>query len=65
MGASKPVIEVTQQFTFDAAPGSITLTPRAADDQGNVQPTDPSGQLWNEQGYLFGVAAPHPVTVTA
>jgi sulfane dehydrogenase subunit SoxC len=53
------------QLTLTANPGTITITPRAADDQGNVQPTDPSGQLWNEQGYLFGVAAPHPVTVTA
>jgi hypothetical protein len=56
---------VRWQFTFTANPGTITITPRAADDRGNVQPTDPSGQLWNEQGYIFATAAPHPVTVTA
>jgi sulfane dehydrogenase subunit SoxC len=56
---------VRWQLTFNATPGSITITPRATDDQGNTQPTDPKGQLWNEQGYIFAVAAPHPVTVTA
>lgn len=43
----------------------MTLTARVTDDRGNVQPTDFATQKWNEQGYLFGVAAPHPVKVTA
>jgi sulfane dehydrogenase subunit SoxC len=56
---------VRWEFAFDARPGETTLTARATDDKGNVQPTDLSQQTWNEQGYLFGVAVPHPVTVGA
>jgi DMSO/TMAO reductase YedYZ molybdopterin-dependent catalytic subunit len=56
---------VRWELTFDARPGEMTITPRATDDEGNAQPTDPSTQKWNEQGYLFAVAVPHPVTVAA
>ena len=51
------------EFTFNASPGNLTITPRAADDQGNVQ-YPVSQQVWNQQGYLFGAMVPHPVTVT-
>ncbi len=50
------------EFSFAASPGSITITPRATDDQGNVQ-YPVSAQKWNQQGYLFGAMVPHPVTV--
>ncbi|MFC1846401.1 hypothetical protein ACFLYM_03165, partial [Chloroflexota bacterium] len=50
------------EFTFDAKPGNITITPRATDDQGNTQ-YDISEQKWNQKGYLFGAMVPHPVTV--
>lgn len=51
-------------FSFNAQPGSLTITPRATDDQGNVQ-YPASQQKWNQQGYLFGAMVPHPVTVTS
>jgi sulfane dehydrogenase subunit SoxC len=54
---------VRWEFAFDAQPGDITISPRATDDSGAVQPTDPSTQTWNEQGYIFAVAAPHPVKI--
>ncbi len=50
------------EFSFTASPGSMTITPRASDDQGNVQ-YPVSAQKWNQQGYLFGAMVPHPVTV--
>ncbi len=50
------------EFTFDAKPDLTTITPRATDDQGNVQ-YDISQQKWNEQGYVFGAMVPHPVKV--
>jgi sulfane dehydrogenase subunit SoxC len=50
------------EFNLDASPGSLTITPRATDDQGNVQ-YSVSQQKWNQQGYLFGAMVPHPVTV--
>ena len=55
---------VRWEFTFDARPGDMTLTARATDDRGNAQPTDFAQQKWNEQGYLFAVAVPHPVSVS-
>lgn len=51
------------EFSFGAQPGSMTITPRATDDQGNVQYAV-ADQKWNQQGYLFGAMVPHPVTVT-
>jgi DMSO/TMAO reductase YedYZ molybdopterin-dependent catalytic subunit len=56
---------VRWEFSFEARPGDLTLTPRATDDQGNAQPLDLAQQKWNEQGYLWAVAVPHPVKVTA
>jgi sulfane dehydrogenase subunit SoxC len=56
---------VRWEFTFQASPGPMTIMPRATDEQGNAQPTDPTAQKWNEQGYLFALAAPHPVNVAA
>ena len=50
------------EFSFNASPGSMTITPRASDDKGNVQ-YPVSQQKWNQQGYLFGAMVPHPVTV--
>jgi sulfane dehydrogenase subunit SoxC len=50
-------------LSFNAAPGSMTITPRATDDAGNVQ-YDVSQQKWNQLGYIFGAMVPHPVTVT-
>lgn len=50
------------EYMFSALPGSMTITPRATDDKGNVQ-YPVSQQKWNQQGYLFGAMVPHPVTV--
>lgn len=50
------------EFSFQARPGRMTITPRATDDRGNRQ-HDLSGQRWNERGYLFGATAPHTVEV--
>ncbi|MBI4287544.1 MAG: sulfite oxidase [Chloroflexi bacterium] len=50
------------EFSFDARPGDMAITPRATDDKGNVQYAV-SQQKWNEQGYLFGAMVPHPVKV--
>ena len=47
-------------FLWNARPGEHRIRVRARDDRGNVQPdTVP----FNEQGYLFGAVAQHPVTV--
>ncbi|MBI2831474.1 MAG: sulfite oxidase [Chloroflexi bacterium] len=52
------------EFSFDAKPGDITITPRATDEKDNIQ-YPVSEQKWNQLGYLFGAMAPHPVKVTA
>lgn len=47
-------------FPWNAKRGEHTVSVRARDDQGNVQPeTVP----FNEQGYLFGAIVDHPVSV--
>jgi sulfane dehydrogenase subunit SoxC len=51
------------EFSFNAQPGSMSITPRATDDQGNAQ-YPVSQQKWNQQGYIFGAMVPHPVTVS-
>jgi hypothetical protein len=51
------------EFPFTAVPGSLTITPRAADNSSNKQ-YPVSQQKWNQLGYLFGAMVPHPVTVT-
>jgi DMSO/TMAO reductase YedYZ molybdopterin-dependent catalytic subunit len=48
-------------FEWDARPGNHVIATRAADDQGNTQP---SSILWNAQGYGYNVPVPHPVTVS-
>jgi sulfane dehydrogenase subunit SoxC len=50
-------------FSFSAQPGNMTITPRATDEQGNVQ-YPISEQKWNQLGYIFGAMVPHPVEVT-
>ncbi len=47
-------------FLFHARPGAHEIRVRARDDRGNVQPDQVP---FNEQGYLFGAVARHPVTV--
>jgi DMSO/TMAO reductase YedYZ molybdopterin-dependent catalytic subunit len=54
---------VRWEFTFDARPGDLTITPRATDEKGNTQP-DLSQQKWNQQGYIFAAPVPHPVKVS-
>ncbi len=51
------------EFSFNATSGSMTITPRATDEKGNVQ-YDVLQQKWNQQGYIFGAMVPHPVTVS-
>ncbi len=51
------------EFSLNAQPGNMAITPRATDDQGNVQ-YPVSQQKWNQQGYIFGAMVPHPVTVS-
>lgn len=50
------------EFSFNATPGDLTITPRATDEKGNVQ-YDISQQKWNQLGYVFGAMVPHPVKV--
>lgn len=50
------------EFSFEAKPGDMTITPRATDDKGNVQ-YDVSRQKWNQLGYSFGAVVPHPVKI--
>ena len=55
---------VRWEFSFDARPGDLTITPCATDDKGNTQ-YDISQQKWNQLGYLFGAMVPHPVKVVS
>ncbi len=55
---------VRWEFSFDARAGDMTITPRATDEQGHTQ-WDLSQQKWNQLGYLFGAAVPHPIRVTS
>ena len=50
------------EFVWDAPPGEHTITMRATDTAGNTQPPLDE-MLWNERGYEFWAAVPHPVTV--
>jgi len=50
------------EVSFEASPGELTITPRATDRAGNVQPAV-AAQRWNKGGYLFGAIVPHPVRV--
>lgn len=51
------------EFVWGATPGEHTITTRATDSAGNTQPA-PDTMKWNERGYEFWAAVPHPVTVT-
>jgi sulfane dehydrogenase subunit SoxC len=51
------------EYSWQATPGPLTITPKATDEKGNSQ-YDISQQKWNQLGYLFGALVPHPVTVT-
>ena len=51
------------EFVWHATPGEYSIIIRATDTAGNRQP-DPDTILWNERGYDFWAAVPHPVTVT-
>lgn len=52
------------EFLWDATPGKHTLMTRAVDRAGDQQPM--VEQLaYNEKGYLFNAALPHPIQVTA
>ncbi len=50
------------EYSFNAKPGPLTITPKATDEKGNTQ-YEISQQKWNQLGYLFGALVPHPVTV--
>jgi DMSO/TMAO reductase YedYZ molybdopterin-dependent catalytic subunit len=53
---------VRWEFTFQARPGDMTITPRAVDVNG---PQPNLAQVrWNELGYGFSAPVPHPVRVT-
>ena len=49
------------EFEWSPAPGDYTLTTRAADAAGNVQP---DAIPFNKKGYLFNQPLPHPVKVS-
>ena len=57
-----PMAGCRWEFMWDARPGQHTITIRATDSAGHVQPT-PDAMKWNERGYEFWAAVPHPVTV--
>jgi DMSO/TMAO reductase YedYZ molybdopterin-dependent catalytic subunit len=54
---------VRWQMTLQLTSATTSILPRATDETGKAQPSIPE-QKWNEQGYLFGAAVPHPITVT-
>jgi DMSO/TMAO reductase YedYZ molybdopterin-dependent catalytic subunit len=51
---------VRWNFAWDAPPGNHTITVRATDEAGNMQP---DSMPWNEQGYLYNALIHHPVQV--
>lgn len=53
---------VRWEFSYHAKPGDTSLTPRATDEAGSTQWSIVE-QKWNQQGYLFGAAVPHPISV--
>jgi sulfane dehydrogenase subunit SoxC len=63
-GPNEAMAGTRWRYAFDAQEGEMTVTVRATDDQGNTQPPL-SEQVWNELGYLFEAAVPHPVTVSS
>lgn len=53
---------VRWEFDYSAKAGDKSLMPRATDVTGASQPAI-ADQTWNQQGYLFGAAVPHPIEV--
>jgi DMSO/TMAO reductase YedYZ molybdopterin-dependent catalytic subunit len=51
------------EFPWDVQPGEHSITVRATDTAGHTQPSSETVK-WNDLGYDFSAAAPHPVTVT-
>jgi len=62
IGPNEPRAGTRWELTFLAEPGRMTITPRARDATGQVQPAV-TEQPWNDKGYLFGALVPHPVRV--
>lgn len=54
---------VRWEYTFDAHPGEMTVTPRATDAKGNAQ-IPVAQQRFNTKGYVWEAVIPHPITVT-
>lgn len=50
------------EFTLEAKPGKITVTPRATDEKGNTQ-IPVSEQKYNVKGYNWEAVIPHDITV--
>lgn len=50
------------EFTLDAKPGKVTVTPRATDEKGNTQ-IPISEQKYNVKGYNWEAVIPHPLTI--
>jgi len=50
------------EYTLNAQPGLTSITTRATDSAGNTQ-WPLSEQVWNQLGYQWGAAIPHPVSV--
>ncbi len=57
-----PLAGCRWEFVWNPTPGKYTITMRATDSAGNTQPL-PDAMRWNERGYEFWAAVPHPVTV--
>ncbi|MGH3814773.1 MAG: molybdopterin-dependent oxidoreductase [Pseudonocardiaceae bacterium] len=57
---NEPMAWVRWSFGWEATPGAHTVSVRATDTRGNVQP---DRVPFNEQGYLYGSVVAHPVTV--
>ena len=57
-----PLAGCRWEFLWDAPPGEGTITIRATDSSGKTQPT-PDTMRWNQRGYEFWAAVPHPVRV--
>jgi DMSO/TMAO reductase YedYZ molybdopterin-dependent catalytic subunit len=57
-----PRAGVRWDFAWRARPGDYTIMTRATDDKGHIQP---ASVPWNELGYEYWAAVPHPVRVVA
>ena len=57
-----PMAGCRWEFAWHPRPGAHTITVRATDTAGHTQPP-PDAIKWNELGYDFWAAVPHPVVV--